>query len=207
MAENLPRVPDPMTGLWPRSMFNIAYLQVPVADDQIAEIILSEVAGLEQAKARVQMWAAEMVKRYDSALTVIAESAAIKSLPAYVKATTGKKTLALPSATIKVRTQKDVLQVYDEKLAKINCPEAVYAYQAPPAEKLNREKLREYIKAHGPLVVEGDNGQVVIAEVKPEIETVKIDARPSGEVAGAAQPLRLPAAEMEETHEDHSAAE
>jgi hypothetical protein len=181
-----------MTGLWPRSVFNISFLQAPVKDDQIAEIILAEIAGLEAAKARVQWFAAEMVKKYDRALSVLAESEAVKSLPAYVKDSTGKKTLELPAGTIKVRVQKDILRVYDEKLARINCPEAVYSYQAPPAEKLSKDKLKAHIEAHGPLTVEGEDGLVTIAEIIPEVETVQIVCgKPSGELAGAAQPPRL----------------
>ena len=201
MPDNLPRVPDPMTGLWPRSMFNIAYLQEPVKDDQMAQIILSEAAALESAKAQVAAWASVMAERYDKALAVISESAAFKSLADYVKVTTGKKTLELPAGVLRVRTQKGILRIYDPAAVKRELPDATYKYQAPEAVKLSNEKVKaELAKRDGKLTVETPAGAVVVAEIIASVETLSFDARqPSGLAdAGGQHGPRLLSAQMEE---------
>jgi len=174
VSENLPRAPQPMCGLWPNSI-NREMLDHPVETDEQANMVLDWIGWLEQRKAQVKAWCDRQMAGYDQAVTVLADSPAVKSLAEYVKRTgKGKKTLELPGGTIKVRVQRNVLQVYNRKAAQDCCPEACYEYQAPVTVKLSNEKLKTALFAiGGKLYADLAGEKVLVAEVLPEVETVQ----------------------------------
>lgn len=195
--ENLPRAPQPMCGLWPNSI-NREMLNVPVETDEQANMVLDWIGWLEQRKAQVKTWCDRQMAGYDQAVDVLAGSPAVKSLAEYVKRTgKGKKTLELPGGTIKVRVQRNVLQVYNRKAAQDCCPEACYEYQAPPSTKLSNEKLKTALFAiGGKLFADLAGEKVLVAEVLPEVETVS--TQPNSDPHGAVVAGLL----MENDHED-----
>ncbi len=203
---NLPRIDEPMRGFFPGSIFRQTFLSAPVVDDQCAEIILAEVAGLEGSKARVRLWADRMIARYDEALTVLAESPAVKSLPDYVKKTTGKKTLELPAGTIKVRTQRDILRVHNEAAVKAEVPGATYTYQAPESVKLSREKLKDWLKEHGGKLTTVVAGvPIVAAELIASVETCQLQPSELA-LSGVPEGGRLLSLAMEEKRDEDANA-
>lgn len=182
--ENLPRVPAPMCGLWPNSI-NREMLEHPIETDEQANMVLDWIGWLEQRKAQIKAWCDRQMQGYEQAVTVLAESPAVKSFAEYVKRTgKGKKTLELPAGIIKVRLQRNVLQVYNAKAAKDACPEACYEYQAPPSMKMSNEKLKEVLFAiGGRLYADLAGEKVLVAEVLPEVETVQ--TQPNSDPHGA----------------------
>lgn len=174
MTDNLPRGPRPMTGLWPNSVLNIAVLKEPVVDDAGAEFIMAWAAYLEMRKAQIQAWCSRQVADVDKAINVLAESVATRSLAGYVKTATGKKTLELPSGIIRVRVQRDVLRVYDEKGVLEADPTLGRAYQAPPKTFLDKAKLKDILKKSEThkMVLSGGDGALLVAELVPEVEMV-----------------------------------
>lgn len=193
-AIELPRGEDPMRGMWPASGYLRYVLGEPIIEDAQAEELVALVGYLEDRQAKLEAWYRAGCARIEKAKLAMAGSPAFLSLAAYVHAhptKKGGKSLVTAYGEIKLRVQKGILKVYDEKLAKINCPEAVVPYQAPLRENLSKEKLKEHILANGPLTVEGENGLTVIAEIIPEVETMQITPKPSGEMEGDAVPPRL----------------
>lgn len=191
-----------MTGLWPNAI-NREMLSHPVETDEQANMVLDWVGWLEQRRERVQAWANRQTSLLDEAVTVLADSPAVKSLAEYVKRTGGgKKTLDLPGGTIKVRVQRNVLRVYNPKAVKDACPEACYEYQAPAAVKVSNEKLKAVLLASGgQLHAEIAGERILVAEVIPEVETVQ--TQPSGDPHGAVIAGLL----KEPEHEDGEPAE
>ena len=194
-AVTLPRGDDPMRGLWPGAIYMQTLLQQPVTSDEMAEELVALVGYLEDRQAKLDSWYRAGLARIERAKQALASAAAYTSLPDYVRAhptKKGGKQLDTAAGTIKLRIQKKILRVYDEKLAKQYCPSALYTYQAPATEKLNKDKLKENVEMNGPLLFSGaDGAAVIIAEVIPEIETMQITPKPSVELEGAAQPPRL----------------
>lgn len=190
----LPRGEDVMRGFYPGSWYLRYFLSEPVITDEQAEELVALAGYLEDKQAKLDAWYAEGNARIARAIKAMQESAAYQSLASYVKehpTKKGGKSLSTAYGEIKLRKQKGILRVYDEKLARELCPEATYEYQAPVAVKLSKDKLKDKLDAEGPLVFQAAEGPVVVAEVIPEIETMSINAKPSAEMEGEARPPRL----------------
>jgi hypothetical protein len=190
----IPRGRDIMAGLHEASGYLRYVLGEPVITDEQAEELVSLVGYLEDREAKLDAWYAAGKARIEKAKAAMAGSPAFKSLAEYVRAhptKKGGKSLVTAYGEIKLRVQRGILKVYDEKLARELCPAATYEYQPAPSLKLSKDKLKTKIEADGPLTFPGADGPVVVAEIIPEIETMSITAKPSGEVEGDGLPPRL----------------
>jgi len=194
-APALPRGEDVMRGMYPASGYLRYVLGEPVITDEQAEELVALAGYLEDKQAKLDAWYAAGKARIARAVEAMQTSPAYQSLPDYVRAhptKKGGKSLVTAFGEIKLRVQRGILRVYDEKLARELAPkDALYTYQAPPAEKLSKDKLKEHVAANGPLTFQGAEGPVVVAEIIPEVETMQISPKPSSELEAEGLPPKL----------------